>query len=424
MQTPFKVFSGVVAEGPNADQNMLNVYANALAKSIYKSVEPFVSPSIAWQTFLDIKPDKNGISKNRYGSTIIDWNNDENPWLKAMTYVYDKALPTTLQNIENIVKAFNGQVTKHSVEMDPLLEVSKTMTGVSIFKVDPIANFKFKIGNAMGGVAQANKRFKSLAINAETLRQDKNLLLAGYTSEHVPKLFEKNQQNTYREWSKAYEDIQAMRNLNYTEQQIKDALTHRGSFSKDDVKRLMLGIFVSNSVPKFDEGTFKVIVDEFNRKNNTGFSVSDFLNKKQLKEIENTWNGIPLGLNEADRLEGLKLPKDLRILFYQKKLAEQIEKKQLEVEQDIERKQELIKKKQEQKEKKQNNEDVILPYFGKAPSIKPNVPIRTAAVSEEVVKTAALPGNINENTGLTRIEEALLSNEEKAMRLRQKGRTA
>tara|TARA_R100001443_G_scaffold80642_1_gene87632 strand:- start:33 stop:4988 length:4956 start_codon:yes stop_codon:yes gene_type:complete len=424
IQTPFKVFSGVVAEGPNADQNMLNVYANALAKSIYKSVEPFVSPSIAWQTFLDIKPDKNGISKNRYGSTIIDWNNDENPWLKAMTYVYDKALPTTLQNIENIVKAFNGQVTKHSVEMDPLLEVSKTMTGVSIFKVDPIANFKFKIGNAMGGVAQANKRFKSLAINAETLRQDKNLLLAGYTSEHVPKLFEKNQQNTYREWSKAYEDIQAMRNLNYTEQQIKDALTHRGSFSKDDVKRLMLGVFVSNSVPKFDEGTFKVIVDEFNRKNNTGFSVSDFLNKKQLKEIENTWNGIPLGLNEADRLEGLKLPKDLRILFYQKKLAEQIEKKQLEVEQDIERKQELIKKKQEQKEKRQNNEGVILPYFGKAPSIKPNVPIRTAAVSEEVVKTAALPGNINENTGLTRIEEALLSNEEKAMRLRQKGRTA
>jgi len=45
-------------------------------------------------------------------------------------------------------------------------------------------------------------------------------------------------------------------------------------------------------------------------------------------------------------------------------------------------------------------------------------------VSEEVVKTAALPGNINPDTGLTYIDDALLSNEEKAMRLRQKGLTA
>jgi len=56
--------------------------------------------------------------------------------------------------------------------------------------------------------------------------------------------------------------------------------------------------------------------------------------------------------------------------------------------------------------------------------IQDNVPIQTQEVSEEVVQTSALPQNINPNTGLTRIEEALLSNEEKAMRLRQRGMTA
>ncbi len=56
--------------------------------------------------------------------------------------------------------------------------------------------------------------------------------------------------------------------------------------------------------------------------------------------------------------------------------------------------------------------------------IQPNIPIETENVSEEVVQTSALPGNINQDTGLTRIEEALLSNEEKAMRLRQRGLTA
>ena len=51
-------------------------------------------------------------------------------------------------------------------------------------------------------------------------------------------------------------------------------------------------------------------------------------------------------------------------------------------------------------------------------SIPANIPIETENVSQEVVQTSALPSNINPNTGLTRIEEALLSYEEKAMRLK------
>ena len=52
-----------------------------------------------------------------------------------------------------------------------------------------------------------------------------------------------------------------------------------------------------------------------------------------------------------------------------------------------------------------------------------NQPVNTANVSREVVKTAALPSNINQDTGLTSIEEALLSNEEKSMRKRQRNIT-
>ena len=57
-------------------------------------------------------------------------------------------------------------------------------------------------------------------------------------------------------------------------------------------------------------------------------------------------------------------------------------------------------------------------------SITPNVPIQTEEVSEEVVRTSALPSNINPETGLTDLEEGLFSPEEKAMRLRERGMTA
>ena len=52
-----------------------------------------------------------------------------------------------------------------------------------------------------------------------------------------------------------------------------------------------------------------------------------------------------------------------------------------------------------------------------------NMPIDTVDVSQEVVQTAALPDNINQDTGLTSMEEALLSNEEKALRRKQRNVT-
>ena len=60
----------------------------------------------------------------------------------------------------------------------------------------------------------------------------------------------------------------------------------------------------------------------------------------------------------------------------------------------------------------------------KKPLIPYNIPVKTTAVSPEVVQTAAANVNVNPDTGLTRIDDALLSREEKAMRLRQKGMTA
>ena len=56
-------------------------------------------------------------------------------------------------------------------------------------------------------------------------------------------------------------------------------------------------------------------------------------------------------------------------------------------------------------------------------TIPNNVPVETADVSQEVVKTAVLPNNINKDTGLTSTEEALLSNTEKALRRKQRNVT-
>ena len=55
--------------------------------------------------------------------------------------------------------------------------------------------------------------------------------------------------------------------------------------------------------------------------------------------------------------------------------------------------------------------------------IKPNVPSDTAPVSAETIKTASVNNNVNAATGLTRIEDALLSDTEKAIKVGQRNRT-
>ena len=55
--------------------------------------------------------------------------------------------------------------------------------------------------------------------------------------------------------------------------------------------------------------------------------------------------------------------------------------------------------------------------------VKPNVPSDTAPVSAETIKTASVNNNVNAATGLTRIEDALLSQTEKAIKLGQRKTT-
>jgi len=57
------------------------------------------------------------------------------------------------------------------------------------------------------------------------------------------------------------------------------------------------------------------------------------------------------------------------------------------------------------------------------PGKQSNLPVKTTDVSDQVLQASTQPVNVDQKTGLTRVEDALLSNEEKAIKLRNKGVT-
>ena len=129
---------------------------------------------------------------------------------------------------------------------------------------------------------------------------------------------------------------------------------------------------------------------------NNPLSLNDIYDREELMNIKNKWMRVPLGLSDAQLEEYFITGEDPRL----KDEKIEVDKTSMIMPQET---------------KTQLTELITPPN---------NQPIETANVSQDLVKTAALPSNVNENTGLTHVEEALLSNEEKAMRLRQKGLTA
>jgi hypothetical protein len=404
---PFYQMNDMLQAGGTTDDKAYNVWVDSFLQSTYSAIQPFVSPSIAWEVFSDLMfRNQNNQSVTKNGSIIVDWENDrDKAWGKAMTYMYDKLMPTTLQNIERIVKAFNGQISKHAVAYDPETEVTKAMTGVSIIKIDPIRNFNFALADKSRKLKIAKGRFRSESLDSSKLEADWIEIKNGYAPVYVNELFNDQQKNLYRIWSETYKDIEAMK-LFYSESEITAILEEPGrGFSKEDIRYLMAGIFNPKKIPNIEEytddgkdyetGSFQNRIRDINREKGTDLKISEFFDKKELEDIYKSWRYIPLGIKTHTLGDELDMPINIKRKNWRKVLEEK-----------------RLEKKKIRKEKK------------KMSFIPNNQPVETSEVSEEVVKTTALPSNINPETGLTYIDDALLSNEEKGMRLRQKGLTA
>jgi len=208
-----------------------------------------------------------------------------------------------------------------------------------------------------------------------------------------------------------------MRTLGFSEQEIQAALTGRGGFSKQDISMLMKGVYWPTTIPDLSYLKDTALVSnikEMNRKNNTAYRPSDFIDKSQLQFINKEWQMLPLGLNSFLREQNFDIPINIRKINAQKKQAELMELKQKQILENQERKQkqillrqEFLKKKQEEKRKLDKLD-------------QSNKTEDTSEVSPEVI-TSQAKGNVVGSSGLTASETAWLSPAEKAMRLKQKG---
>jgi len=204
--------------------------------------------------------------------------------------------------------------------------------------------------------------------------------------------FEKMQKNMYREKSRVSAFLAVLKEMNIPYGQIRREFKDRQNFGKKTMIYLNRGAFdAANLPPREMTAILPRLVNKLNLAyakeiadgTREAFTLNDIYPIEELNAIRQKWNNVPLGLSDQELDEyfmgGKKLPKDTSMILPP-----------------------------EVSETKQVTE------------VKPQVPLNAANVSSEVIASKPDP-NVIGSTGLTATETAYLSNEEKAMRLKQKG---
>ena len=354
-------------------------------------LDTFIKPSIAAETALELVPNNKGQFRTKQGGLIADINNDPD-WLnKVIAHGFSKISPTTIISGIRIGDAMSGDLTKSGVKRDLYDEVLKLITGFGIGKADPYQSMRFKLGKYSGEISSAKGAFTGDTVNASKLQSDSRLIARGLPPQNITTEYERLQSNNYRILSEVYKDVQALRELKFTEKEIKDLLSGRRALSKRDVNSVMIGLFQPENVPSFKKDTaLGNGIKQINRELGTNYTYRDFVDKNALNDIRKKYKNIPLGLDDTDR----------------QPFFETIKKQKL---QD---RRELLKDRRELLREQKGNQSQL---------IKPQTPAAANIPMPDATMTAGMTANIDPTSGLTRTETALLSPEEQVIAQNRRG---
>jgi hypothetical protein len=366
---------------------------------IYLLFEPFFTPALLLEKIQDIAPSawtgglgNNGVTKD--GKIIYDIRNDS--WgeilAKMFGHIVADVNPATVKNAKEVIMAAEGDFTKSGVELNTVNQITKMMLGLGLEEQNPLKNATYTIGGFTGRLKKNNDDFTRDIRIVPNLINNPLLLFDE---------FENLQANRYRELNRVYDFVMFLKNdLKMTDQEIYMQFKDRGGFGKRTIAMILNGKFDPTNIPPMDYTSLlpKLLerINKTDKYKNNPLKLIDIYDPKKLNEIKKKWYGIPLGLNDAELEEYFLTGEDPRL---KEKTIEPLS----------------MKLPVPMPEKTTQDTKLI--------SSANNMPIETANVSQEVVQTAALPSNINQDTGLTTTEEALLSNTEKALRRKQRNVT-
>ena len=364
----------------------------------------FLPEPIFFEKLLDVWPKEWGVPGARGGVTqsgkkIYNARYDNMGMVvaKSFAHIIDAVTPATFNNVGKIMSGLDGKLDRAYSKVDTKFETMKLLLGIGPTKENPEMKFPLVAKDLARKVTDARSNFYSQVGDPNEILLNPNNLIAA---------FDELQKNRYMEMSKIADFIKFNKEgLKFEDSdQLKKLFNaNKSVYSRKTLGYLFENLFSPANLPDYkqDSSLFPAALEKL-KKSNPNLEFNDIYQPESLVRIYKKWDGVPLGMSDPELEVWFRTGKDPRI-----NEVEIIEDKTEEV---IEEPVKIETPK-------------ILEGIDLSSIVKPNVPSDTAPVSAETIKTASVNNNVNAATGLTRIEDALLSNTEKAIKIGQRNRT-
>ena len=389
----FETFTSVMFDPDKSDENMFSRFFKSMFYdyeekrngALLKIFEPFVTESILTEAILDVSPKwllmpgaRGGLTKE--GKIIYDAANEPYDVVvgKIFNHLVQTINPTTFRSAGKVLSAYEEEVTKAGDKYNTTNEILKMFFGIGITEQNPKTSMTYIISDFGKRLQAADGNFKRSTYDLnEVFRDPTNIL----------EQWELLQKNRYREMSRVGDFLDVSKKL-FSNQEINFAFKNRQGFGKKTMQYLNANKYKPSNLPSYKD--YSDITQKSFRKLKEAYpelKFQDVFPLAQMQETIKKWNGVPLGLSDTD-LER----------YFNKELPAIIDKQS------------------------KKPEDNILPEPNLVSSKPQTAPLpSTPMPNSQVVQAAALQASGALNQGLTATENALLSEEEKSIKLRQRG---
>ena len=351
----------------------------------------FIPEPMLLEKILDVMPTNTVLPGARGGKTtegfLIYNAKFDGPALaaaKSFAHIFGAINPATIDGVRKTINAFDQQLDSTYSRINTTAQAIKLALGLAAEKNDPKSKMPAVVNSLSKKINETRKNFYQKIYNANDIRNNPI---------NFVEQFELMQKNRYREMNGVLQFTELNKKLGFSVADQYQVMVGKQGFSKASLKYLFGGVYYPAPLPDWKEHSalFPTAFKNL-REHNPDLEFTDIYPFELLTPILSKWAGIPLGMSDFEldiyfdnypEIKSLGLDKieDLKIYF----------------------------------EKKKNNE-VMEPVSSLPPS-------DTAPVSAETIKTASVNNNVNPQTNLTRIEDALLSQTEKAIKLGQRKTT-
>jgi hypothetical protein len=359
LETPFRSILRKVQEGIETEEQLSKGFVKGISDAFSKSIEPFVTESIAPEAIIDIFVRE---GQTREGKVLYTDQTPLEDKIKIITrHIIDTQIPLSKSQLTRLYYAYTGLPAAKSGQTYELEKELPGLLGWRLIKIDPIRGLDFKITGYDKAKRGATREFTG---------GNTRLLSSPSTKDEVIRQFFVTNKALFDAQQKMHLDLEAGKQFDVTEDQYAEVFEKRLRSPKE------YGPFISGEFMPYKPSRniakkFIEKAEEFRRSNPTYEDPFDA--------------AMPIIMEMIDEMQGADLSKEFPFKLSDFGIEEQ-----------------------EAPTNNPLNQDPEL-NLGELPM-----------PSSDVVQTAQATPNVM-NTGLTPAESALLSEEEKMIKLRDRG---